>query len=60
METYLKGLSEAVDPESEEHNVGDKNSDSGVVTESSEQSNSKKNPSSTEVVGILANLRLPS
>lgn len=44
LETYLKGLSEAVDPEHEENPLADKNSDSGVVTEGdSEQSHSKKN-----------------
>lgn len=40
LETYLKGLSEAVTPESDHTGTGDKNSDSGVMTEvDSEQSN---------------------
>lgn len=39
LETYLKGLSEAVDPEQDTF-IADKNSDSGVMTEGdSEQSN---------------------
>ncbi|XP_044748986.1 ras association domain-containing protein 9-like [Coccinella septempunctata] len=43
LETYLKGLPEAVNPEQEEHAITDKNSDSGVVTEGdSEQSNNVK------------------
>lgn len=42
LETYLKGLSEAIEPETSETPLGDKNSDSGVVTEGdSEQSNNK-------------------
>lgn len=50
LETYLKGLSEAVDPNLEESPTGDKNSDSGVVTEGdSEQSNPNKASSSVEV-----------
>lgn len=50
LETYLKGLSEAVDPSLEENPSGDRNSDSGVVTEGdSEQSNHNKPSSSVEV-----------
>lgn len=51
LETYLKGLSEAVDPENDlEQIAGDKNSDSGVVTEGdSEQCNNNKPGCSTEV-----------
>ncbi|XP_050506122.1 ras association domain-containing protein 10-like isoform X2 [Diabrotica virgifera virgifera] len=42
LETYLKGLSEAVDPEQDTF-IADKNSDSGVMTEGdSEQSNTNK------------------
>ncbi|KAF2884610.1 hypothetical protein ILUMI_21560 [Ignelater luminosus] len=49
LETYLKGLSEAVDPALEENPSGDRNSDSGVVTEGdSEQSNHNKPSSSVE------------
>lgn len=45
----MKGLSEAVDPEKDEILGGDKNSDSGVVTEGdSEQSHPKKTSSSGE------------
>ncbi|CAG9765464.1 unnamed protein product [Ceutorhynchus assimilis] len=44
LETYLKGLSEAVNPDLESHIGGDKNSDSGVMTEGdSEQSNNHTN-----------------
>lgn len=48
LETYLKGLSEAVDPENDiDQGLTDKHSDSGVVTEGdSEQSNPKKTSSS--------------
>jgi hypothetical protein len=50
LETYLKGLSEAVDPENEVNLCTDKNSDSGVMTEGdSEQSNTNKPSRSTEV-----------
>lgn len=51
LETYLKGLSEAVEPERDE-NVGiDKNSDSGVVTEGdSEQSNTNNKATRSEVI----------
>lgn len=43
LETYLKGLPDAVDPTTEENPGVDKNSDSGVVTEGdSEQSNPNK------------------
>lgn len=58
LETYLKGLSEGVDTDSnnnkdddddqgveddeEEHNTADKNSDSGVVTESSSEQSNFK------------------
>lgn len=43
LETYLKGLPDAVDPTTEEIPAVDKNSDSGVVTEGdSEQSNPNK------------------
>lgn len=51
LETYLKGLSEAVDPENDlEQIIADKNSDSGVVTEGdSEQCNHNKPGCSTEV-----------
>ncbi|KAI4462811.1 ras-associating domain containing protein [Holotrichia oblita] len=50
LETYLKGLSEAVDPENDlEQIIADKNSDSGVVTEGdSEQCNHNKPGCSTE------------
>ncbi|RZC34068.1 ras association domain-containing protein 10, partial [Asbolus verrucosus] len=49
LETYLKGLSEAVDPENEINLCTDKNSDSGVMTEGdSEQSNTNKPSRSTE------------
>ncbi|KYB28160.1 hypothetical protein TcasGA2_TC007083 [Tribolium castaneum] len=45
LETYLKGLSEAVDPENDANLCADKNSDSGVMTEGdSEQSNTKSRP----------------
>lgn len=47
LETYLKGLPDAVNPDQEEHVITDKNSDSGVVTEGdSEQSNNIKKPKS--------------
>lgn len=47
----MKGLAEAVDPEKDEALGGDKNSDSGVVTEGdSEQSHPKKASSSGEVI----------
>ncbi|XP_022918915.2 ras association domain-containing protein 10-like [Onthophagus taurus] len=50
LETYLKGLSEAVDPENDfDPSATDKHSDSGVVTEGdSEQSNHKKPINSSE------------
>ncbi|KAB0799302.1 hypothetical protein PPYR_07182 [Photinus pyralis] len=49
LETYLKGLSEAVDPNLEENPNADRHSDSGVVTEGdSEQSNHNKQASSVE------------
>lgn len=48
LETYLRGLSEAVNPNIEENQNGDRNSDSGVVTEvDSEQSNHNNKPSSS-------------
>ncbi|KAL3267137.1 hypothetical protein HHI36_011277 [Cryptolaemus montrouzieri] len=48
LETYLKGLPEAVNPE-QEHVTTDKNSDSGVVTEGdSEQSNNVQKSSKSE------------
>ncbi|KAJ8947698.1 hypothetical protein NQ318_001537 [Aromia moschata] len=56
LETYLKGLSEAVDPEIDDSLGVDKNSDSGVMTEGdSEQSNTNNNnnnksPRTTEAV----------
>lgn len=44
LETYLKGLSEAVYPEQDDSLGVDKNSDSGVMTEGdSEQSNTNNN-----------------
>ncbi|KAJ8971597.1 hypothetical protein NQ314_000622, partial [Rhamnusium bicolor] len=50
LETYLKGLSEAVDPENDDGLVVDKNSDSGVMTEGdSEQSNTNNNKPSRSV-----------
>ncbi|KAF5302864.1 hypothetical protein FQA39_LY02044 [Lamprigera yunnana] len=49
LETYLKGLSEAVDPNLDENPSADRHSDSGVVTEGdSEQSNHNKATSSVE------------
>lgn len=54
LETYLKSLSDAVDPTSEEVSGVDKNSDSGVITEGdSEQSN--KQPALTSEVRISLN-----
>lgn len=41
LETYLKGLSEAVDPINEETPGADKNSDSGVVTEGDSEHTNK-------------------
>lgn len=47
LETYLKGLSEAVDPEQDTF-IADKNSDSGVMTEGdSEQSNKQTRTAET-------------
>nr|CAI5832932.1 unnamed protein product [Callosobruchus analis] len=55
LETYLKGLSEAVDPEADSSVAADKNSDSGVMTEGdSEQSqnNNTKITRSAKVTGL--------
>ncbi|XP_057658591.1 ras association domain-containing protein 10-like isoform X1 [Diorhabda carinulata] len=50
LETYLKGLSEAVDPEQDTF-IADKNSDSGVMTEGdSEQSNNNKQTRTGEML----------
>lgn len=51
LETYLKGLAEAVEPEPDDNLVADKNSDSGVVTEGdSEQSNTNNKAARSEVI----------
>ncbi|XP_074039318.1 uncharacterized protein isoform X1 [Leptinotarsa decemlineata] len=47
LETYLKGLSEAVDPEQDDTLGADKNSDSGVMTEGDSEQSNNNNPKSS-------------
>lgn len=59
LETYLKGLPDAVNPEQEEHVITDKNSDSGVVTEGdSEQSNNVKKSEVIKITIMLFGIEL--
>ncbi|XP_017767895.1 PREDICTED: ras association domain-containing protein 9-like [Nicrophorus vespilloides] len=48
LETYLKGLSEAVEPELDNITLADKNSDSGVLTEGDSEQSNNNNKLDTE------------
>nr|CAH7744245.1 unnamed protein product [Callosobruchus chinensis] len=56
LETYLKGLPEAVDPEADSSLAVDKNSDSGVMTEGDSEQSQNNNTKITRSVKTLQRL----
>ncbi|CAH1985762.1 unnamed protein product [Acanthoscelides obtectus] len=60
LETYLKGLSDAVDPEADSSLAVDKNSDSGVMTEGDSEQSHNNNPKITKNTKTLERLSLSS